>query len=1549
MGQGFSVTGPPAGAAGIDVPELADLIYEKAVGSARFMKSVRARHHDGVVLVKVFIKPYTPMSLDEYRHKLIYERKLLADIPNALGYQRIVETETNGYLVRQYLYNSLYDRLSTRPFLEDIEKKWIAFQLLCALRDCHARDIYHGDIKAENTLVTSWNWLYLTDFSSTFKPVTLPDDNPTDFSYFFDTSSRRTCYIAPERFVASGEEPGSEAKLTWAMDVFSAGCVIAELFLESPIFSLSQLFKYRKGEYDPAISHVSRIPDRDIRELVSHMIQLDPQKRYSAEQYLEFWRKKAFPDYFYTFMHQYMEVITDPSSAQFTNPGETRNLGEADERIDRVFLDFDKISYFLGYQNDSRSSKSAQLSPRLGLGHFPVQLNIPNNEYAVSGDVQPAADDGTLIFLTLVVSSLRNTARAASKVRACDVLLAFAERLTDEAKLDRVLPYLIALLNDKADIVVVTTIRTITQLLALVKSVNPVNAHVFLEYILPRMQVALYGTNSLPSPLVRATYASCIGSLATTAQRFLQMSSTLKAAGTIATTDPDVESSSQPDATFDGLFDEAQQELVELFEAHTKSLIEDADPYVRRAFLSSVPELCLFFGTTESNDIILTHLNTYLNDRDWLLKCAFFETIVGIAAFMGSVSLEEFILPLMIQALTDTEEHVVQGALHSLADLANLGLLSKPRLWELTDVVARFSMHPNIWIRESAVNFIAAAAKYLSPADVKCILLPLVSPYLKTIVVPTKISELTLLDSLKKPLSRSVFDQALLWAVQSDKGLFWKAMRNLRRLSFGTSAAAMSNRTARDLHPQSLSKIAKNEEDEQWLGRLRNLGLLPEDEFKLLALREFLWRLSQIKARDSAASNVNSELNSIINLRTLGVTVQTVMFDEEAPKRPMDADEVDGNAPRTITDALMDASMSIDDPIGKRRRAAINTHRGRLSSQMYLSPSPDNRQPLGDNLTSPTVGAPREGNRLSLQGPNEVAESGDAGPTKRTLRHASSAINLLNRKDSNKAIAETGTTDANATGRVEGLFSPPTPSRLSSAEGEAAEMDSLRRLHYNHNYPGNDPHILKMLDSMYVDNYPHDVAEFGPLVTPITRRKVTKTANGQVAEGWKPTGKMMATFSEHVGAVNRVVVSPDHVFFITGGDDGSVKVWDTTRLERNIAHRSRQTHRHAPRAKVISLCFIENTHCFISCASDGSVHVVKVETASASGVTRYGKLRLLREYQLPDDEFAVWCEHFKQETNSVMVIATNRSRILGIDLRTMSLLYVLENPVHHGTPTCFCIDRKRNWLCLGTSHGVLDLWDLRFKMRLKGWGVPGKSAIYRLCVHPIKGRGKWVCVSGGTGQGEITVWDLEKTLCREIYRVGGNKEGPKGYSPWEVDEDRPEGMLGRFATNIEPTATGNTDRGVRAMVVGSSSLEGSDQRDVRHAFLLTGGSDKKLRFWDLTRIENSTVFSGLQPDEGKPTYSASHPTTNMTLNTERLPRGQTNSNGSEGDGRRGTSRRANGGAGGAGRPTRSTVISVQQQQLLKAHLDSVLDTALLESPYTMTVSVDRSGVVYVFQ
>lgn len=39
------------------------------------------------------------------------------------------ETDKAAYLLRQYFFNNLHDRLSTRPFLSLVEKKWLAFQV----------------------------------------------------------------------------------------------------------------------------------------------------------------------------------------------------------------------------------------------------------------------------------------------------------------------------------------------------------------------------------------------------------------------------------------------------------------------------------------------------------------------------------------------------------------------------------------------------------------------------------------------------------------------------------------------------------------------------------------------------------------------------------------------------------------------------------------------------------------------------------------------------------------------------------------------------------------------------------------------------------------------------------------------------------------------------------------------------------------------------------------------------------------------------------------------------------------------------------------------------------------------------------------------------------------------------------------------------------------------------------------------------------------------------------------------------------------------------
>ncbi|KAJ0418484.1 hypothetical protein BJY00DRAFT_177195 [Aspergillus carlsbadensis] len=1601
MGQGYSLTTLSVGSAGIDIPELSDLTYEKSMGGGRFMKSIRARQKNGLVVVKVIMKPYPSMKLEPYVRAIIRERKLLSDVPNALGSQRILETSTGGYLVRQYIHSSLYDRMSTRPFPENIEKKWIAFQLLCALRDCHSLDVFHGDIKTENVLVTSWNWVYLSDFSSSFKPTFLPEDNPADFSFYFDTSGRRTCYLAPERFLVAGEEPGSR-NVNWAMDIFSAGCVIAELFLEAPIFNLSQIYKYRKGEYSPEHSHIAKIEDPEIRALILHMIQLDPEARYSAEEYLNFWKIKAFPEYFYSFLHQYMSLMTDPSSGRTQVEAGSANRGEADDRIERAFLDFDKISYFLGATPKAGKDGSASTTSRLTSSTFPVELDLPRYEYQ-SWKVHAPVDDGVLIFLTLVVSSLRNTSKSSARIRACDVLLAFAERLSDEAKLDRILPYIMLLLNDKTDAVRISAIRALARLLEMVQVVSPVNAHLYPEYLFPRIQPFISSSNASPSPSIRAAYASCIASLAQSSLRFLDMIQALRSDTRLSTLVP---AGSEPrwaeDATYHNLYDVARLDLLDYFEAHTKALLTDTDASVRRAFLGSVSSLCAFFGNLKTNEVILSHLNTYLNDRDWILKCAFFEAVVGVAAYVGSTSLEQYILPLMVQSMTDPEEFVVERVIRSLAAMADLGLFQRSTTWDLLHTTVRFLIHPNVWIREASVTFVVNSTKFLSAADKYSILSPLVRPFLKVNIL--SFSERDMLEALKSPLPKAVYDLAFVWVSKTEKGLFWKSINRDGTSALGANDGLLPKKSQR---AYSLSAQPKNEEDEQWITRLRNIGMGTEDESKFLALREYIWRVSTRQTKDTEVAVYH--LNNVVALNDYGVTPQTVFFDKNQNVKArrnslgkIQTHRTEDRTTHTITDALLDASTTIDNTPNSRRRhprtrsnvpkdvgVSVATPRQNAIDVLRAENSPSS-SPLASSpsaapgsrpMSPPSSDAERRASE-GRQSPGQESSSNETETlgVKRLMagvQKKPSAISLLSRRDTAKAFAETGTSSANAFGRIGAPAQQDTiePS-ISPAPRERKPHDNPLQHRSNHSYGGNDPMILKLLDSVFAENYPTDFFDLGPYVKEMdSRRAIVKANDRDANKVWKPIGGLVAIFGEHSGPVNRVVVAPDHSFFVTGSDDGTVKIWDTTRLEKNLTPRSRQTYRHSSEAKVKALTFIENTHTFVSGATDGSIHAVKVDYHNSSGTVRYGKLQLVREYQLStaDDgtvEQAIWLEHFRVDAQSTLLIATTMCRIIALDMKTMLPLYTLQNPIHHGTPTTFCCDRKHNWLLVGTTHGILNLWDLRFQVRLKAWGLSGSGPIHRLQVHPTKGRGRWVCVSGSGSHGnEITVWDIEKIKCREVYRADTPGPNPsangasephrlkqahwstKEYEAWHVEGDRPEGMLSRFATegpsSVEhpsgpsPTATPS---GICTFAVGFDSPDDGRDSTTRCGFIISGGCDRKIRFWDLARPELSSIVSGLDPvTDGvatpTPRYDLSQPGPSLLVTTEHLPSAPPNASGSKG-GKRG---------GGSGRLPRSTVISLQQQQLLKSHLDFIQDIAVLRVPYGMVISVDRAGMVYVFQ
>lgn len=186
-----------------------------------------------------------------------------------------------------------------------------------------------------------------------------------------------------------------------------------------------------------------------------------------------------------------------------------------------------------------------------------------------------------------------------------------------------------------------------------VHAVSPVNVSIYSDYILPKLSVfvSLDGAGKRQyDSLIRATYGLYLASLAETSLRFVDMAQSFRADKSLSFIDPETEEHAHLE-NFNSVFDVSKNDLIAHFEVQATALMTDNDAAVKRAFLPSVTRLCVLFGRSKANDVLLSHLNTYLNDKNWVLKSAFFDTIVGVATYVGPTSLNEYILPLMTQAL----------------------------------------------------------------------------------------------------------------------------------------------------------------------------------------------------------------------------------------------------------------------------------------------------------------------------------------------------------------------------------------------------------------------------------------------------------------------------------------------------------------------------------------------------------------------------------------------------------------------------------------------------------------------------------------------------------------------------------------------------------------------------------------------------------------------------------------------------------------------------------------------------------------------------------
>lgn len=1449
-----------------DLPSSYNLVLKEVLGRGRFLKSILCKHDEGLVLVKVYFKRGDSIDLREYERRLSQIRDVFTglDHPHVWPFQFWLETDKAAYLLRQYFFNNLHDRLSTRPFLSLVEKKWLAFQLLYAVKQSHENGVCHGDIKCENVLVTSWNWLYLADFAS-FKPTYIPHDDPSDFSFFFDTGGRRRCYLAPERFYGHGGETqvAQDAPLKPSMDIFAVGCVVAELFLEGqPLFELSQLLAYRRGQYDPS-QHLEKIPDSGIRKMILHMIQLDPEARCSADRYLQNFSGVVFPGYFSPFLHSFYSLLNPLNSdarvlicqtsfqeilrqmmssivVKEAVSGESLSLNamhqslhetvaqhntnlEKDSSAKREQVDkgsihdrFDLLGDVSNLLRDvkennrfhsvkplledvARSAYSQNwkqcdvqspdeliqsISNIFNRSHHPFLKKITRSDLnSLMSDYDNQSDtfgmpflplpqdimscEGMVLIASLLCSCIRNVKLPFMKRGAVLLLKSCSLYIDDEDRLQRVLPYVIAMLSDPAAIVRCAALETLCDILPLVRDFPPSDAKIFPEYILPMLSML----PDDPEESVRICYASNISKLALTAYGFLIHSISLSEAGVLSENSPQKSLCTSSDASGRRYSPNSDAQLAQLRKSIADVIQElvmgpKQTPNIRRALLHDIGNLCWFFGQRQSNDFLLPILPAFLNDRDEQLRAVFYGQIIYVCFFVGQRSVEEYLLPYIEQALSDVTEAVIVNALECLAILCKSGFLRKRILLEMIEHAFPLLCYPSQWVRRADVTFIAASSESLGAVDSYVFLVPVIRTFLRR--QPASLaSEKALFSCLKPPVSRERYCRVLESARSSDM------LERQRKIWYNSDSQAKNwetldfvQRGVKELDPVLC-----------WSDRQRDLLSNKIIEHADLPL-------------DLADCSDNDQ-----NLKAVGSSVQSHTVMDSGDFLASEKLQFPGFISPQLSgmNSLMEKSSQgiplYYFKVDKKRAAgspAVSDSSLPYGSIGFGSASLPWMDPVNKSFSLAS----------SVPAPKFISGSISIGGGSTQLR---------------RVVHEVEDREIDQTAFVNNKFvemgvSSTTKGSSLSIESNSASSEGA------------------------------DLPSFGR----------TSTIPDS---GWRPRGVLVAHLQEHHSAVNDIAVSTDHSFFVSASEDSTVKVWDSKRLEKDISFRSRLTYS-LDGSRALCVAVIQSSTQVVLGACDGTIHMFSVDYISrglGNVVEKYSGIADVKKSGVGEGAILNILNYSPDGGACKMILySTQNCGIHLWDTRTSSNVWNSKVVPEEGYVSSLVADPCGNWFVTGSSRGVLTLWDLRFGIPVNSWQyslacpiekmslfVPPPSTSFSLSTRPL------VYVAAGCN--EVSLWNAENGSCHQVLRVANNETDAEiSDSPWALAR---ASSKGNAKSDIRRSANSKyrIDElneppprlpGIRALL----PLPGGD--------LLTGGTDLKIRRWDHSSPDRSYCVCG---------------------------------------------------------------------------------------------------------
>lgn len=1092
---------------------------------------------------------------------------------------------------------------------------------------------------------------------------------------------------------------------------------------------------------------------------------------------------------------------------------------------------------------------------------------VPKKDETVEETIEKLAEEreqrsalcksSLLIYIQIILMTIRHVQRPSSKLVALRLIGRLSRYASDEARLQRIVPVLVSLFQDQDPLVRALSVKILTKTLALIERFPPSDSKLFPQYIFKRVAHMI----SDPALVVRISFVQCIATLAETAQRFLDIDHAVRVYeavgnGSSGTTSRDEAGRNIGEVTSPALFADNVAKLLDpafrspskisLVTDHTEESVKsdagsvgagkilisstysvdlsslheivsrwvvhvttdqsDHASFLKRILLCDVHRFCPFFGLEGVMSFILPQILSFLNERkDWELRSGLFDNLPSVCYTIGRAATEEFVLPCVEIGLVDCEQSVICSSLACLSRIVEMGLLSRLSILgkkstsagitksEQNGLMEKYGallLFPSNDIRKSAIMAISKICAFLGSPDCEVFIVPVLRPFLRY-----------------EPSAR---------ALGSMDGL----------------TACLKAPVSKEIYYDLLKEFGTSKKDDPWTaGAWTSIGSInfpygdeartdipilasndvgkEGDDLAIVLFKKYLRMLIKHTVQSQGLSENNSD-RSIAMVNGIDGSIklaQNVMFPRQT----------NGLFPRSTLPqwyaSLRDLAESKKyTPSAATAVRSISTL-GHVYGLSIMGPVEGTTQSIEDDAA--------EDSRMAGESTTAILESDQSRAIEASFIGQWGAEVSLDPEIVDTCLLIT---------KLKALDVPPLPVKLG------------------------DPIIQTRKGQPSI-----------PLVK-----------HGGPTSGWKPRLKcLLATtspMSGHTASVVRLAVSKDQSFFASGSHDGTCRIWEMSKVEQSggVLESSiiYTEHSKDKPVRVNDIAMLEGTHAMVSGDSGGSVHVWRVDMVMTTGHNQgeyshpYDRSRVagstsVRTVNKEEGEILT-VSHFNSSSGSIVTFGTQKGIIHSWDMRCAQEPFLLRHGPDLGHLTSMAFGSDRNWIVAGTSKGYMALWDIRFQQCIQLWRHSREAPISRLATTSIDWESSTASepkpyIFAASGNNECAMFNAMSGACKECFRtvsghnqlVNARTEEPPTLKEVLISSKNRSGIL-KLATPLVNSTYQSYPGSINCMVGSIGAIANS--------YLITGGGDGRIRYWDFTAPSKCFVVCGQSSTQPRPSF-----------------------------------------------------------------------------------------------